>query len=69
MIFSKIFKRVSIDSKMGFRIYCIESMFALTVLVILLLNFYLEYHFHKIQTIYGFYDHIIFKIDLKEKIE
>ena len=69
MIFSKIFKRVSIDSEMGFRIYCIESMFALTVLVILLLNFYLEYHFHKIQTIFGFYDHIIFKIDLKEKIE
>lgn len=44
-------------------------MSSLTVLVILLLNFYLEYQFHEIQTIYGFYDHIIFKIDLKEKIE
>jgi hypothetical protein len=69
MIFSKIFKRVSIDSETGFRIYCIDSMSSLTVLVILLLNFYLEYQFHEIQTIYGFYDHIIFKIDLKEKIE
>ena len=43
-------------------------MSSLTVLVILLLNFYLEYQFHEIQTIYGFNDHIIFKIDLKEKL-
>lgn len=42
-------------------------MCTLTVLISSL-NFYLEYQFHEIQTIYGFYGHIIFKNDLKEKL-